>query len=224
MPTICCDNRNCGYNQCYSCTCEHIRLTTEGGCTAFIPVEELERREIELRCNPYNVESPVLLLCRSNVASVAQELQAHGFQKVREPQYGLWGFAVIREPRAYVWSLQTNFDKLGIILEELKKDGYAVQDFITAEERSAWEKEKYYSGMSREEKAATLFNLRPPVLPEVVASGYWNGKLYGYPGKESVWVDGVQKKLNASQAEEIRTYIERKKQYDEQAGDLCRFA
>ncbi len=220
--TIYCDNRECAYNDSFSCIADHIQLKGKGQCTTFLSREESQRKEIEVRCQPFNQEAPLFLIARTKVKHITEELAELGFRYMQEPVTGMFVGLQRKNIDSYVWVLQTDFKKAEELIAKLKSRKYTVQNFISSEEQSIWERQRQYSSMTNAEKEEMLKKLIPPKMPDVLKGGYWNGKIYGSPGRKSIYIDNQKRAINESQISEIRKYIADKKEYDAQYSDLLR--
>ena len=221
VPSLCCDRRGCIHNDCFCCTAEHIRLSGDGICVTY--ADAAEQRKIEIRCRPFQMEKPVMFISRFYNEKTALELAQLGFQKEEEPMTGLTGFLKKRAVNDAVWVLKGDFEQLNQLSKLLLEHGFSTVNLISNEEQETWRKRKQYSSMTDEEKYKLCYGHKMPILPAFVGQGYWNQKIYGYPGREMIYVDGKPVCITDAQAQELREYLKAKDRYDQIRGDLTRF-
>lgn len=221
-PTIYCDNRECAYNDSFSCTADHIQLKWKGQCTSFLSREESQRKEVEVRFQPFNQEAPLFLIARTKVKHITDELVKLGFRYMPEPATGMFANFQKKNGSSYVWVFQADIQTADSLISKLENLGYSIQNFVLKEERDIWERQRQYSAMTNAEKEEMLKKLTPPEVPDILKGGYWNGKIYGSPGRRVIYIDSQKRSINESQIAEIRKYVADKKAYDTQYGDLLR--
>ena len=216
MPKIACKRTKCVYNEQLICGADTIALGQDGGCATFLDRSEAEKREVEVRLTPFSAVKPVALIVRSNVPKIVEEVRTLGFSYEKEPPTGLAYLAWTKtiQDRNFVWLLRTDFPNLEEILDSLSALGFEARNFIQEAEKQAWEKEKFFYDLGENERRQRLQDLAPPQRPRIISGGYWNGKIYGYPGREFVYVGGERKNLSFTQAAEIQQYLKRKKEYE----------
>lgn len=221
VPSLCCDRRGCIHNDCFCCTADHIRLSGDGICVTY--ADAAEQRKIEIRCQPFQMENPVVFISRFYNEKTALELAQLGFQREEEPMTGLTGFLKRRAVNDAVWVLKGNFEQLNQLSKLLLEHGFSTVNLISSEEQETWKKRKQYSSMSDDEKYKLRCESKMPIPPSFLGQGYWNQKIYGYPGREMIYVDDAPVCITDAQAQELREYLEAKARYDRIRGDLTRF-
>lgn len=225
MPKISCMKTDCAHNEYLMCCADSIRIDPSCGCQSFLDRTKAERREVEVRLYPFSMETPVVFIIRSATCQIGAEAKAAGFSYEKEPPTGTFfgGWLRAGQKMEYVWLRRAAFSDFEGVLAELEKQGsYVVKNFISEEEKRTWEKDKTYYDLGKAERLRRLQDLQPPRPPAILKGGKWNGKIYGYPGKETVYISGEQRKISPQQADEIRKYRKRKDEYETQYRFLLR--
>lgn len=222
-PSICCYRTDCAYNQCCSCMAKHIMLGQNGSCGTYVDKSRSAQKEIEVRCRPYDLKYPVVLICYSDIEQISAELQQLGFRREPEPATGLLGQFKRSETPRYVWAFHTDFEGLADAQKHLQLLPYQFLNYISSEEKKAWEKNKKYMEMAQAEKDLMKANLMPPQKPYPLNRGFWNGKIYGVTGREFVYVDGEKYGVSEQVADSIRQYQSALTVYKQQFEDLRRY-
>lgn len=151
------------------------------------------------------------------------EMTDLGFRRQVEPPTGIMGVFGKGTSDQPVWVLVAASEQKDTALQAVEQRGYRVMNFILPEESSAMERAKRYSSMSKADKENALLQLSCPSKPSIIRRGFWNGKIYGSEGKESIWLDGEKVNLSPEQAVAIRKYQADMAQYESERGNLLRY-
>lgn len=217
-PSICCERHDCAYNDFFSCTAAHIKIVANKGCTSYLSQVEAQKRELEIRCLPFDLSAPVLYVQRVLRDSHTPEMEAMGFARKLEPRSGMWSSLHPPSRSSCVWVRQGSFEELdrGDVVDQARNLGYTVKDLITKSDRRLWDNLKARNEMSEEERCQALLKLAPPARPSFLSGKRWNGKIYGVMGKEVIYLNGEKRNLVEAEVNMLKRYLERCREYDKQ--------
>ena len=211
--TIYCEREDCLNNKSYKCLSTDLRISAGGECLSLRKNEELSALCVEFRCVPSEVEKPLALIVRGNWAGFGVKLEELGFSLIPKPRTGLFSFN--QETTGVMsWCLLCGFEDEAEELRRLEAAGLNVEMHIDSTERKIWECNKVRSLMAPEEIERERQANSQPRLPRFVEGKLWNGKLYGYPGKRKIWLNGFEYPMNGVQEKEIENYVKAMERYE----------
>lgn len=219
-----CAREDCIYCRNGMCMKDGLRIVSSGSCASYEENTDISALFAEIHCRPFEAENPIVFIIRGKADHHKGELVALGFSLAEKPRTGVFGTLSSStessiSPR--VWLLFTSLEEMENQIDNITLAGISVEGNITTQERALCEIAAKRASMSDEELEAERRALTYPVRPHFLGDGYWNGKVYGYPGRQSVWVNHKQINITEKQEREIADYIRRTKHY-EYASVVCR--
>ena len=120
------------------------------------------------------------------------------------------------------WHKTVKFDK---VKEEIKKaESIGAKLQKGDKERRADENMNYAAALKKQKKwkeeQQKLNDLEKPRIPDVIDGKKWNCKIYGKPGKLSIYPDGEQTYITDDEAEELREYLKLQEEYKKKVEEI----
>lgn len=77
--------------------------------------------------------------------------------------------------------------------------------------------EKQKEWMDKKDK---IESIRKPAIPDILKDCKWNQKVYGKSGNYSIYPDGERVTISDEQAEEIKSYLQEKEEYEKRVKEI----
>ena len=210
--TVYCEREDCVSNKTLKCCADGLRLSATGECLMFHRSEELSSLCAEGYCVPSNVDKPLVYIIRGNWRGFEPRLRELGFELIPKPRTGLCSFG-IEEGKTMAWCFYSTFEDEFLTTKGLEAAGLPVGVCVEEAEREMWKILKVRSLMTEEEIQKERAALTEPIPPLFVDGKVWNGKLYGYPGRKKIWLNGYARDLRGFEEKELEKYLANLEQY-----------
>lgn len=174
---------------------------------------------LNVNIDPYDTKNPIILVFSGNTMPAKDNIKSLGYFWSDKPATGVTGFFDITKP-IKCWSKRIAPDDIQTELQRAESIGARIINNVTEIDLIMFAKMKQESDKKESIKAEKMAELIKPICPEILKGVKWNRTIYGKKGNYSLYSNGDKVNLTDEQAEQVKTYLAAKKEYDQKVSEI----